>query len=286
MPNLAELVLNYQSKLHESDSALLDIELLLAHVLDKDRSYIKAFPEIELDDDQSQQFIQLIGRRIKGEPIAYILGSKGFWTLDLSVSEHTLIPRPETELLVETAIELITDGQARVLDLGTGTGAIALALAAERPSWQITACDMSAEAVALARDNAKRCGLSHVEILQSNWFAELKPCRYGLIVSNTPYIAADDPHLSQGDLRFEPHTALVSADKGLSDIKHIIQRAPDFLFDGGWLALEHGYNQGASTRQLLQDAGFSQVKTLTDLAGVDRVSIGQWLLENEGIQNG
>lgn len=285
MPTIAELVSDYPSRLPDSDSATLDIELLLAFVLEKDRSYIKAFPEYSLSDDQLAQFSALATRRIAGEPIAYILGTKGFWSLDLKVSEHTLIPRPETELLVETVLELLTGSSISVLDLGTGTGAIALALAAERPSWNVTATDVRADALALAKDNAEHFGLSNVEFIQSDWFTAITTQRFDVIVSNPPYIDENDPHLSQGDVRFEPKTALVAADKGMADIQHIIQSAGNYLNDGGWLAIEHGYNQGALARELLSANEFQQIKTLEDLAGQDRVSLGQWF-NKQGTDNG
>lgn len=262
----------------DSPSAALDVELLLAHVLGKSRSYLFTWPEKNLDDGQLAKFEQLLQRRKAGEPVAWLLGQQGFWTLDLQVSPHTLIPRPETELLVETALMLndAAGSAVRVLDLGTGTGAIALALASERPGWQITGVDAVAEAVHLARENARRSGLVQVSFLHGNWFAELAGQQFDLIVSNPPYIAEQDPHLQQGDVRFEPLSALVSGVDGLDAIRHITGHAGQHLAGSGWLLLEHGYQQAAAVRELLRGAGFVAVTSKTDLAGHERLTLGQW----------
>jgi release factor glutamine methyltransferase len=259
-----------------SDSAALDTELLLCHCLQKPRSYLRGWPEAELPARAERDFIQLLERREQGEPVAYLLGERGFWTLDLAVSPATLIPRPETELLVEKALALLAgNDRAKVLDLGTGTGAIALALASEQPQWQLLACDVEPAAVALAQRNSQQLGLSRVEIIQSNWFDAIKQSDFDLIVSNPPYIDPADPHLSQGDVRFEPRSALVAGNHGMADIECIISTAGQYLKSAGWLLLEHGYDQGEACRQCLQQAGFSQVFTEQDLAGKDRISGGQ-----------
>lgn len=268
----------------DSPSAKLDTELLLAHALGQPRSYLYTWPGKELAADELERFEQLFARRLAGEPVAYLLGQQGFWTLDLQVNPTTLIPRPETELLVETALELGgIESTWQVLDLGTGTGAIALALASERPRWAVTGVDRVEEAVQLARLNALACGLNGVSFLVSDWFAALTGQRYDLIVSNPPYIALQDPHLEQGDVRFEPLSALVSGADGLDDIRRILVDSGAHLKEGGWLALEHGWQQAAAVRELMQHAGFSQVRSVRDLAGHERVTLGQWLHRQEAL---
>lgn len=264
------------ASLPASDTPVLDAELLLAHVLGKPRSYLLTWPERELDETQLAQFDALLARRRQGEPVAYLLGEQGFWSLDLKVAPDTLIPRPDTERLVEVALELGPAGPARVLDLGTGTGAIALALAAERPRWQLIGVDRMPAAVALARRNGERLGLTHAHFLQSDWFSALDGQCFDMIVSNPPYIAADDPHLALGDVRFEPASALVSGEDGLDDIRRIIAEAPDHLAPGGWLLLEHGWQQAPAVCQLLRECGMDLVQSWRDLGGQLRVSGGQW----------
>lgn len=265
-----------QPHLPGSATPQLDAELLLAHVLGKPRSYLLTWPERELTDEQLAQFGALMIRRRQGEPVAYLLGEQGFWSLALQVSPDTLIPRPDTERLVELALELGPAGPAKVLDLGTGSGAIALALAAERGQWQLTGVDRMAGAVALAESNRARLGLSNVQLLTSDWFTAVAGQRFGLIVSNPPYIAADDPHLAQGDVRFEPASALISGVDGLDDIRRIIDSAPDYLQSGGWLLLEHGWQQADAVCSLLQQRGFLGVQAWRDLGGQQRVSGGCW----------
>ena len=265
-----------QADLPDSDTPMLDAELLLAHVLQKSRSYLFTWPDKKLSDADLDQFQALLARRRKGEPVAYLLGEQGFWTLDLQVSPDTLIPRPDTERLVEVALELGPQQSARALDLGTGTGAIALALASERRQWQLTGCDRMLGAVSLAEQNRVRLGLSNAHFLQSDWFAGLGHNKYDLIVSNPPYIAADDPHLSQGDVRFEPASALVSGVDGLDDIRHIVDTAPRHLQNVGWLLLEHGWQQAEQVRQLLEQRGFQAAQSWLDLGGHQRISGGQW----------
>ena len=261
-----------------SDSATLDVELLLSHCLNKPRSYLRAWPEKALTEAELEAFQQLFQRRLAGEPVAYLIGSQGFWTLELAVNSSTLIPRPETELLVETALAYGNDlARAKVLDLGTGSGAIALALASERPAWQLLGCDRQAEAVALAEQNRQHCRLDNARFIESDWFAAIEPQAFDLIVSNPPYIDPVDKHLDEGDVRFEPLSALVADNKGLADIEQIACLAPAYLNSAGGLLLEHGYDQGKAVREILEAAGFSQVKTYQDLAGQDRVTTGRKL---------
>lgn len=262
----------------DSDSAALDADCLLCAVLSCTRTYLRTWPEQELTPEQVEQAEQLAVRREQGEPVAYILGVREFWSLPLQVSPATLIPRPDTEALVEWAVTLLSDkGQGqKALDLGTGTGAIALALKSEMPALSMWALEREPAALDLARRNAARLGFQ-VNFLASNWFAALNERNFQLIVSNPPYIDVADPHLSQGDVRFEPHTALVAEEDGLADIRQIIEQAPDYLAPGGWLLLEHGWQQAEAVRELLWARGFHAVITRQDLGGQERVSGGQWL---------
>ncbi|PAK89223.1 protein-(glutamine-N5) methyltransferase, release factor-specific [Stenotrophomonas rhizophila] len=254
-----------------------EAELLLLHVLGRERGWLFAHATDLLDPATAEAFAALLQRRIAGEPVAYLLGRRGFWTLDLAVSPATLIPRPETERLVELALEWLPEGMPlRIADLGTGSGAIALALASERPLAQIVATDMSGDAIAVAAGNARQHGLANVAFRQGSWHAPLAGERFDLIASNPPYIASDDPHLAQGDLRFEPATALASGHDGLDDIRLIIAGAPAHLQPGGWLLVEHGWDQGEAIRALLEGAGFVEVETALDLEQRDRVSLGRW----------
>lgn len=268
-------LLQRSAELIDSDSAVLDTELLLSHTLDVSRTYLKTWPDRQPDTEQVTTFAALFQRRLRGEPIAYILGHQGFWSLDLKVSEHTLIPRPETELLVETALELQLPPQSSVLDLGTGTGAIALALACERRNWNIIALDFQPQAVALAEENRAAHKLDNVQIVQSNWFAAVPAVKFDLIVSNPPYIEKNDPHLFQGDVRFEPASALVSGAEGLDDLILLIGQSVMFLKPNGWLLVEHGYDQGPGVSALFTEAGFSAVETRNDYNQMDRITFGQ-----------
>lgn len=260
--------------LPDSPTAKLDAQWLLAAALGKPASYLRTWPEREVPADCEAHFVAALARRRLGEPVAYIIGRQGFWSLELEVAPHTLIPRPDTELLVETALQLLPATAARVLDLGTGSGAIALALAHERPAWRVTGVDRVVEAVELAARNAQRLRLGNVEFHESQWFSALLAQRFALIVSNPPYIPACDPHLQQGDLRFEPSSALVAGKDGLDDIRHIISNAPQHLLDGGWLVLEHGYDQAAAVRGLLVENGFVNIESRRDLGGHERISLG------------
>ncbi len=265
-------------ELPDSPTPRLDAELLLAQALGKSRGYLHTWPEREPEASQLERFQAALARRRAGEPVAYILGRQGFWSLDLDVASHTLIPRPDTELLVETALALLPATPLQVLDLGTGTGAIALALACERPAWQVTGVDRVPEAVALAQGNGTRLQLANARFAESCWFSALAGQRFQLIVSNPPYIAAADPHLSQGDVRFEPSSALVAGVDGLDDIRVIIEQAPAHLLAGGWLLLEHGFDQAEAVRELLAQRGFAAVDSRRDLGGHQRISLGQWPL--------
>ncbi len=263
------------AELPDSPTARLDAELLLAAAIGKTRSYLHTWPERIVSSEAAQTFAEYLQRRRAGEPVAYILGQQGFWNLDLEVAPHTLIPRPETELLVETAMALQPATTARVLDLGTGTGAIALALASERREWQVTAVDRVAEAVALAERNRQRLQLDNVTVLASHWFSALEGQRFELIISNPPYIAAEDPHLVAGDVRFEPSSALVAGADGLDDLRQIVATAPGHLVEGGWLLLEHGYDQAAAVRELLARHGFEQIESRLDLNAHERITLGR-----------
>ncbi len=262
-----------------SDSARLDIELLLCHILQKNRTWLFTWPDKTLTTEQENLFNDFFARRKSGEPVAHIIGQREFWSLPLSVNNSTLIPRPDTELLVETVLELFAgdtpDQMRHCLDLGTGTGAIVLALASEKPHWQLLGVDQSADAVALAEQNRQQLGFTHVTIAQSNWFTQLAPQTFDVIVSNPPYIDPQDPHLEQGDVRFEPRSALIAEKNGLADIELIIQQSWNYLQMHGWLLLEHGYDQGTAVRDLLGARGFVQVETRRDLGGNERISIGR-----------
>ncbi|MEB0109217.1 peptide chain release factor N(5)-glutamine methyltransferase [Pseudomonas sp. MH9.3] len=262
--------------LPDSPTARLDVELLLAAALGKSRSYLHTWPEKIVSSEAALTFAGYLQRRRAGEPVAYILGQQGFWKLDLEVAPHTLIPRPDTELLVEAALELLPATPATVLDLGTGSGAIALALASERPAWQVTAVDRVLEAVALAERNRQRLHLANATVLSSHWFSALVGRTFDLIISNPPYIADNDPHLVAGDVRFEPASALVAGRDGLDDLRLIIQQAGTHLNAGGRLLLEHGYDQAQAVRDLLLSQGFEDVHSRIDLGGHERISLGQW----------
>jgi len=255
----------------------IDAEVLLSYVLDKPRSWLIAHADDTLSPDHASAYALLIEQREAGEPIAYITGRRGFWSLDLEVTTATLIPRPETELLVELALERLPIDQAsRVLDLGTGSGPIALAIARERPAAQVMATDASNDALVVAQHNARRHHIGNISFVCGDWFAPLGDKRFDVIVSNPPYIESNDPHLQQGDLRFEPMSALASGADGLDDIRRIIRDAGLHLMPGGWLLFEHGWQQGEAARALLRDAGFVELSTARDLEQRDRVSLGRW----------
>jgi release factor glutamine methyltransferase len=251
-------------------------ELLLAHALGRPRSWLYAHGDGELDAAAAASFACLIARRRAGEPVAYLTGSRGFWRFDLQVTPATLIPRPETELLVELALaRLPADRALQLADLGTGSGAIALALACERPRARVVATDASGDALAVARANAAALALPNVEFRHGDWCAPLAGERFDLIASNPPYIAQDDTHLQRGDLRYEPRAALASGPDGLDAIRAIVRAAPAHLQPGGHLLLEHGWDQGDAVRTLLCDCGFIGVETARDLEQRDRITLGR-----------
>jgi len=254
-----------------------DAALLLAHALGRSRGWLYAHGDEVPEPALLRRFEALLARRLGGEPVAYLTGTRGFWTFELQVTPDTLIPRPETERLVELALERLQPGAAlRIADLGTGSGAIALALALERPRAQVVATDASAAALAVAQRNAVALGAGNVSFRQGSWFEPLAGERFDLVASNPPYVAQGDPHLSRGDLRFEPAAALSSGADGLGDLRTIVRDAPAHLLPGGWLLLEHGFDQGATVRALLEDAGFGDVATARDLEDRERTSLGRW----------
>ncbi|WP_429126700.1 peptide chain release factor N(5)-glutamine methyltransferase [Aeromonas veronii] len=265
--------------LAEGESPRADADVLLCHLLDCRRSYLMTWPERELDAAQQATLQGWLARRLNGEPIAHLVGEREFWSLPLKVSPATLIPRPDTEVLVEQALTRIPQRPCSVLDLGTGTGAIALALKSERPEVDVWAVDRMADAAALARENSVALGLP-IEVRDGSWFEPLgepdrdNTPRFAVIVSNPPYIDGADPHLEQGDVRFEPRSALVADDAGLADIRHIVAHAPAYLLTDGWLLLEHGWDQGEAVRQLLRDGGYREVATVRDYGDNDRVTLG------------
>lgn len=252
-----------------------EAEILLGHVLQRERAWLFTHADFVPDKAEVDKYNELMEERQRGEPIAYLVGHRGFWTLDLLVTPDVLIPRAETELLVELALARIPLGvEFRIADLGTGSGAIALAIAGDRPHARVLATDASRAALAVATANAKRLGIDNVEFAEGDWCAALGSRTFDMIVSNPPYIAAADAHLGQGDLRFEPPAALASGADGLDAIRQIIDAAPRHLAGGGWLLLEHGYDQGAAVRDLLEQHGFEATQTWQDLADHDRISGG------------
>lgn len=260
-----------------SDTASLDAELLMCHVLDCNRTYLFTWADKELSEQQQSLFEQLVGRRKTGEPVAHITGQREFWSLPLAVNSSTLIPRPDTETLVEIALDIALESNCssgQGLDLGTGTGAIALALASELPTWHWQGVDLSSDAVELAKGNALSNKIVNVAFSQSNWFENVAETKFDLIVSNPPYIDPSDPHLNEGDVRFEPLSALIADNSGMADVCYIIEKAKQYLKDGATLLIEHGYDQGEAVRGHFIDNDYHNVKTFKDLAGNERVSVG------------
>lgn len=265
-----------------SDSARLDAQVLLCFVLQKPYTYLLTWPDETLSAEQYGQYQQLLQRRKNSEPVAYLSGEKEFWSLMFEVSPATLIPRPDTETLIELVLDLITEVESdakgiwankQLLDLGTGTGAIALALASELPNWQVDAVDFNVDAVELAKRNAKRLGFAQVKIYQSDWFSNVAVDRtFDIIVSNPPYIDEHDEHLSKGDVQFEPKSALVAKQKGLADIINIATAAQTKLNANGYLFLEHGFEQGAEVRAILASLSYQNIMTSQDLSGNDRIT--------------
>lgn len=257
-----------------SQTAQLDAELLLARALWCNRTWLYTWPEYEPDEAGEAHFRQMLGRRAAGVPVAYLLGMREFFGYRFRVTPDTLIPRPDTERLVEVALELLPEHEQRVADLGTGCGAVGISLALERPSWQVVIADVHANALAVAEENARRLVARNVETLSSDWLEQV-PAPLDAVVSNPPYVPEADPHLTEGDLRFEPADALAAGPDGLDAIRDIIARAPERLAGEGWLVLEHGADQGESVRALMREAGFESVTTERDLTGHERVTYGR-----------
>lgn len=263
-------------RLSAGESPKRDAEILLGFVTGRSRTFIMAFGETLLAASELEQLEVLLARREQGEPVAYLVGEREFWSLPLSVSPATLIPRPDTECLVEQALLRLSSSPQNVLDLGTGTGAVALAIASERPDCQLTGVDLQPEAVKLAQHNAQKLAITNARFVQGSWFTPVAGQQFAVIVSNPPYIDSADPHLAEGDVRFEPASALVAENAGLADLQTLIQHAPSHLLAGGWLLLEHGWQQAQDVQQLFRQAGYQQVATVKDYGGNDRVSLGQW----------
>tara|TARA_B110000196_G_scaffold318754_1_gene334871 strand:- start:243 stop:1079 length:837 start_codon:yes stop_codon:yes gene_type:complete len=270
--------INYaQQQFIKSDSARLDADVLLCSVLKCERIYLYTYPEKKLSNTSLSSFNKLITLRIKGYPIAHLIQKKEFWSLNLKVTTDTLIPRPETEILVEAALDIVPkELPLSILELGTGTGAISIAIASDRHLAKITATDIKKAALEVAIANAKSHQLNNITFKIANWFDIKDINTYDLIISNPPYICIDDPHLKKGDIRFEPESALISGKQGLDDLHIIIIGAKNYLNKNGWLLLEHGHQQGKVIRQLLKDNNYSTISTLKDYSNLDRVSIGQW----------
>ncbi len=258
------------------DHPQLDAELLLAHVLRSSRARLRSHPEEACEPGDRHAYLALIARRAAGEPLAYLVGAKDFWSVRLAVGPAVLVPRPETELLVERALALRSESEGLVADLGTGSGAIAIALARERPGWRLLGTDISADALAVARRNAADLEVTNVEFLVGSWFVPLSGRQFHLVVSNPPYIAADDPVLASPPLAFEPRTALTCGQDALADLRQIIRAAPPHLERGGWLLLEHGATQAAEVARELVVRGFTHVRSHRDLAGHERMTEARW----------
>lgn len=276
MPSIAQAIKDASLALAQiSDSAHLDAEVLLCHVLNCAATHLMAWPEKVLDEKQVQTFRQLVEQRQHGTPIAYLTGNKEFWSINFKVTPDTLIPRPDTELLIEFVLEKFSDqNKIKAIDLGTGSGAIAIAIASERPNWNMFATDISNGALAVAKENARLNNIANIKFIKSNWFDQLEHQQFDLIISNPPYIATKDEHLSQGDVRFEPISALTSGETGMNDIERITSQAEEHLSKNGWLIFEHGYNQKQAVYDCLQHHNFKKVIQLNDLSGQPRMTAG------------
>jgi len=261
-----------------SESAWLDAEVLLCHCLNKPRSYLKAWPETEIAANINARYQQLIAQRVQHKPVAYLTGTREFWSRPFKVTEDVLIPRPDTELLIEVSLPLIPQKDCRILDLGTGSGIIAVTLGLERPHATLIATDKSEAALQVAKENADHLGANNIQFRVSDWFNQLATDTFDFILSNPPYINTLDKHLLQGDVQHEPKTALVAAQQGLADILAIVQQAPQHLNPGGHLLIEHGFDQQAAVQHIFSQAGFSTIQTHIDLAGNPRITSGLWNL--------
>jgi release factor glutamine methyltransferase len=269
--------LSVSATLSSSGLAPLEAKLLLGHILGRDRAWLAAHADASIDGEQHRRFDALMRRRHAGEPIAYLLGRREFYGLDLEVTPDVLIPRPETELLVDFALEKIhRDAPAQVLDLGTGSGAMALAIAQRRPMAQIIAVDASTAALVVARRNAQRLGIDNVQWMESDWFSKVPHETFAVIVANPPYISSNDPHLNEGDIRFEPRSALTPGFDGLAAIRTIVGEAPAHLLAGGCIAIEHGFDHADAVQALLRAAGFTAIAARRDLAGILRTTFATW----------
>ncbi|MCK4742930.1 MAG: peptide chain release factor N(5)-glutamine methyltransferase [Sulfuriflexus sp.] len=280
MQRIDELLDAAKAQLANSESAQLDAEVLLAHVLGKQRSYLRAYPEIKPEQEAAQAYSRLLARREAGEPVAHLTGEREFWSLNLQVTPDTLIPRPDTELLVETALQRLSEIRNKPIqlaDLGTGSGAIALALASECSQCEITATDLSTAALAVAKDNSDRLEINNIEFIHSNWCSAFADdTHFDMIISNPPYIPNNDPHMQAAELKCEPEFALTSGNDGLDALRSITQQAQHFLKPNGWLLVEHGYDQAEAVRTLFRENGYQDIETKQDLGGNDRVCLGQW----------
>ena len=257
---------------------MLDAQALLTHVLRCNTAHLAAWPEKVLSDAQLADFQKLVEKRRKGVPVAHLTGSREFWSLDFSVDNSTLIPRPESETLVEYLLDNFGNREnLKLLDMGTGTGAIAISIATEKPGWAIVASDISEQALELARQNCRQHDTNNVTLIHSDWFQNIDAENFDIIISNPPYIASDDPHLSQGDVRFEPHSALSSGVTGMDDIEHICCQAKKYLRQNGWLIVEHGYNQKQLVAECFAKNGFSAIEQKQDLSGHTRMTAGKML---------
>jgi len=272
-----EQALAFARKQLTTEDASIDSSALLCHVLSCTPTYLLTWPEKPLTEQQQMLFEQMIAERKQGKPVAYITGDRGFWSLDLKVTQATLIPRPDTECLVELALDKIQSKQ-HIVDIGTGSGAIALAIASESPDCEVFACDYSLPALLVAQQNAERNNIQNAQFLHADWLSCFAENSIDMVVSNPPYIEQNDPHLQQGDVRFEPITALASGDDGLEDIRKIVEQAVYSLKPKGWLLIEHGYHQSQQVQALFREHGFSQVEGHQDFGGNDRVVIGQLAL--------
>ena len=261
-----------------SPSAMLDTQVLLTHVLRCNTAHLAAWPEKTLSDAQLADFQKLVEKRRQGLPVAHLTGSREFWSLDFSVDNSTLIPRPETETLVEYLLDNFGNREnLKLLDMGTGTGVIAISIATEKPGWEIVASDISEQALELARQNRSHHDTGNVTLIHSDWFQNIDAENFDIIISNPPYIASDDPHLTQGDVRFEPESALSSGVTGMDDIEHLCAQAKKYLLQNGWLIVEHGYNQKQLVAECFAKNGFSEIEQKQDLSGHTRMTAGKKL---------